>query len=83
MHRHDLNFDGPVTSPSSIWSPFVKKTTIWVILNNTILRVVVKTSTCDRSGGLWRFVLPKKWLLKFEMRDFGLNLHVLIENAQK
>ena len=25
-HRHDSKFDGPMTSPSSIWSPFLKKT---------------------------------------------------------
>ena len=24
-HRHDSNFHGPMTSPSSIWSPFMKK----------------------------------------------------------
>ena len=29
-HRHDSNFHGPMTSPSSIWSPFVKKR----VLNN-------------------------------------------------
>ena len=31
-HRHDSNFRGPMASPSSMWSPFVKK------------RVLAKTS---------------------------------------
>ena len=26
VHRHDSDFDSPMTSPSSIWSPFVQKT---------------------------------------------------------
>ena len=60
VHRPDSSFDGPITSPSSIWSPFVKKTILRVILNNTVLRVVIKTSTCDPSGGLRRLLFPKK-----------------------
>ena len=33
-HCHDSNFHGPMTSPSSIWSPFVKKRVLTAFSGN-------------------------------------------------
>ena len=30
-HRHDVNFDGPDSSPSFIWTPFVNKHEVDII----------------------------------------------------
>ena len=36
-HRHDSNFHGPMTSPSSIWSPFMKKRVLNPFLENEVI----------------------------------------------
>ena len=50
-HRHDSNFRGPMTSPSSIWSPFVKK------------RTLAKTSIICNCCACTRFLCMRKILV--------------------